>query len=193
MRKHLLYFLLVFISASGKTQNTTDSQKPLRIVLFTNDGNFFEEYPLDTLAAHLNLLNNTPSITYTVKAKNQQPENNNSVWIHLTLQENNHAATGVSFKEQVVRRPVMQAVVSPGGQVSYVLASQDDHIELIPKQTGPESTIYLTLEAFRNEPYKKLRYRHWTVKGGLETKSALIIKLIKDIDLFVNDRVAKMH
>ena len=193
MRKH--YLLLLILSGSFCISISSTAQKkdtPLRIVLQANENTFFKDYPLDTLVAHLNLMNELPGVEYSNASERQTGKNENEIWINLRLVESRISQNSVTTKEKIETTPTMRAITDAGGQTRYEIVNVGTRIENQVIESNPNISSYLlSLTAYQPETNKKLRHRQWSVKGDEDTELALIIKLIKDIQLFTEAKFRK--
>jgi len=184
----IIYTLFaLLISATTMAQ----PDKKITIAIAANDADFFEDYPVDTLISHLNLLNDLPAVQY-VKA-GALSSNPITYSIKLKLFSKKDDAYTVSTGTQKNGRAVMSLVTSPGGQTHYQLGNELGSIEtVVSPSLGPRVNYLLNLEIKDPEKSKRLRYKQFTVTGSTNEETGLIISMIKEIQAFAGQQHAKL-
>ncbi len=183
MRLILAGFLFFFYFV-GYGQNSVPAPKGKAIVaksvvIYSSNDSFFEDYPIDSLVEHLNLLNKNPGIVYYKNTNDDTKTGFKADYlVDLKLAKNEHEFVIPKVKQVPVTRPVMVAIREAGGSVRQEISERITHyITTVDYDIEPK-TYYLAAQAFRKKPYKKLKLAQWYAKGDVSEKAAIIIKLV---------------
>lgn len=173
--------------------NLNAQQQQINIAISSNENEFFEDYPVDTLVSHLNLLNTLSGVHYYKSTAMGKEKSDYTIKLKLFIKKDD--AYTVSTESQKNARPTMVAITSPGGQVYYQVISELASTETVVSPTlGPRLNFLLNLEVRDVEKNKRLRYKQFTVIGSEKEETDLIINMIEDIQAFAtrqHNRLAK--
>jgi hypothetical protein len=158
------------------------------VVIYSSNNSFFEDYPIDSLVEHLNLMNKNPGITY-YKSSNDDSKTGfkGDYLVDLKLSKSEHEFVIPRVKEVPVTRPVMRAIQNAGGSVRYEISEEIAYYTTVVEHSVEPKTYYLAAQGFRKNPYKKFKLAQWQAKGDLSDKAAIIIKLIYHLLQFADD------
>lgn len=185
--KIIFTFLLSLITLLAAAQQ----KNQVKIGIFVNESEFFEDYPADTLISHLNLLNEFKGVTYSKVIPEKKTDVDYVVKLKLFLKKSNNFT--VSTKENVNYRTEMVAITDPGGQVRYELQSRPYNIEneVIPSSNSKVEHL-LNLEIRKASNNKKLRYRQYAAWGNETEETNMIIAMIKYIQSFTEKEYSRV-
>jgi hypothetical protein len=152
------------------------------VVIYSSDDSFFEDYPIDSMVEHLNLVNENPRVRYYKNSGDDSKTGFSADYlVDVKVSKSEHEFVIPKIKEVPVTRPVMRAIQEAGGTVRYELAEGITHFMTVVEHTTEPKRYYLAMQAFRKNPYKKFRKTQWDAKGDLADKAAIIIKLIYEL------------
>lgn len=168
-------------------------QQQVNIAISTNELEFFEDYPVDTLVSHLNLLNKQSGVHYYKATANQKENPDYTIKLKLFIKKDDAYRVTTGTKSN--SRAVMAAVTSPGGQVHYQLQNEFGSSEtVVTPSLGPKLSFLLNLEVRNTEKNKRVRYKQFTIQGSEKEETDLIIMMIEEIQAFAerqHNRLAK--
>jgi hypothetical protein len=153
---------LLFLSCAVQGQQLTPlSKSNLGVVktisIYSSDSSFFDDYPIDSLVEHLNLLNTKPGIVYYKNTNDDSKTGFGADYlVNLMLAKNESEFVIPKVKRVAVTKPVMRAIKESGGSVRYEITEAIDHYEnTVEYAENKGGYYYLSMQAFRKKPYKR--------------------------------------
>jgi hypothetical protein len=179
----LLTGILICTSLSGQQkQPAPTNTTPKTVAIYSSNHSFFEDYPIDSLVEHLNLVNENPGVRYYKSTNDDSKTGFRADYlVDLKLSKSEYEFVIPKVKEVPVSRPVMHAVPEAGGSVRYELSEEVTHFITVVEHTTEPKKYYLAMQAFRKNPYKKFKLVQWDTRGDLSEKATMIIKLIFEL------------
>lgn len=196
MKLFLQGLLLLSFTIQGQVKSQVNDNSGNRslasvktISIYSSDNSFFEDYPIDSLVEHLNLVNKNPGIVYCKNSgDNSKTGFAANYLVNLKLSKNEYEFVLPRVKEVAVSRPTMNVIQEAGGSIRQEISEQRIGYTTAIEYIINPKVYYLSAQAFRKKPYKKFRLAQWDAKGDVSEKAAMIIKLINYLQEIANTK-----
>lgn len=179
MKKLFTSLCCAFTLVAAAQQN-----KALTVGIIVKESEFFENYPPDTLIAHLNLLNELKGVNYILL----NPEDNSKADYAVRLKifyksSNDYRVT----TDKVVNYQTEQvAIPDAGGQYRYDIITRElNEPNVVTTSSGGYSRSHLlSLDFRKTSTNRKMRYKQYLMPREEDDELNIIITLIKEIQSF---------
>jgi hypothetical protein len=149
------------------------------VAIYSSDNSFFEDYPVDSLVEHLNLLNENAAILF---CRNTNDNSRTGLGADF-LVDLKFSAGKIIYQAPEVKtvrksRPVMRAIQEPGGSVRHELGTEYYNEEDVQSREPLTVKTTITVQVFQKNPYRKIKPASIEYDAGSGNEPELIINLI---------------
>lgn len=180
----LIAFLALMSTATAQNSiETTRKKDSITIAIYSSDNSFFEGYPLDSLVAHLNELNQEKHIRYFRNTEDNSKTGFKADYlVDIKLAVKSKHGQPPKFTSIPITRETLKTIRDPGGTFRTVpireVIGYENTVTPIPDS---DVEYNLSVQTFRKNPYKKLKKVNFLPVVGEENRIPLIVGLVNTI------------